>query len=80
MHHWGGASSYIFIFSWTPSAAPGGRSVHSVWCGCTEEVLSVVRFIRVRMGSLGCPLWPSGSIGFAWVHSGEPMCHRYDSV
>ena len=39
----------------------------------------VVGFIGVRVGSIGRAQGSSGLFGFAWVHSGTPMCLRVHS-
>ena len=42
--------------------------VHSGSRGFTRACLGVVRFIRVRLGSLGRAKGTPGSFGFAWIH------------
>ena len=50
------------------SGSFGYASVHS-------GAIAVVRFIRVRRGSLGRSIVP-GSFGFAWLQSAAPRDHR----
>ena len=49
-----------------------GRRVHSGLRGFTQALLSVVWFIRFRVGLLGHTMESSDSFGFSWIHSCVP--------
>ena len=50
------------------SGAPSGRGVHSASNGFTQASLSVLGFIWVRFGSIGCEKCSSVSFSFARVY------------
>ena len=57
-----------------------GRLVHSCSRGFIAASQGLIEFIWVSVGSLVHALVSSGSLGFAWDHSGAPRCRRVDSM
>ena len=72
-------SSSSFGFSWVYSIALSYRRVHSCSLWLTRALQIHVRFIRIRLGSLGRFYGSSGSVWIARVHSDEPRGLRVHS-